>query len=273
MRIIYADSMFLLNFAADYLLLLAAGKICLLPLTRWRMALGAVWGGVYAVLSALYPGFFALGTVKIISGVLCAAIAFGGCGPFARTALVYFAVSAAFGGAIYAAIGLGGAAVTEGPVLGISTRTLVLSFALCYALLSAVFRGVGRRGTREIAVVSLSLRGRQVSFSALRDTGCELCDGRNRPVMAVRWDAAAELFPEISHPPRDAAELCLALSGLEGMAGRCRVLSCTTAVGSGGLLAAFRPDEISIKGEKSPHALAAITFAPLSPDGEYQALF
>ena len=75
MRIIYADSVFALNFAADYLLLLAAGKICSVPLHRWRMALGALWGGVYALLSILFPPIFALATAKILAGAITAAIA------------------------------------------------------------------------------------------------------------------------------------------------------------------------------------------------------
>ena len=273
MRVIYADSMFLLNFAIDYLLLLAAGKFCVLPLARRRMVLGALWGGVYSVLSAVCPAFFALASVKILAGLGCAAIAFGGCGRFLRTAVVYFAVSAAFGGAVYAAAGLAGTAPPAGPVMGVSAKTLLLSFALCYALLSAVFRGSGRRGSRETGEVSLLLRGREVHFRALRDTGSELTDSRGRPVMTVQWSAVAELFPELSVPPHDAAELCLALSALEGMAGLCRVLPCMTVTGSGGLLAAFRPDELKINGKKAPHALAALTLSPLSADGEYQALF
>ena len=59
MEIVYIDSLFLLNFIIDYLLLLAVGKICALPLRRWRMLLGALWGAVYAVLAVLLPRFFA----------------------------------------------------------------------------------------------------------------------------------------------------------------------------------------------------------------------
>ena len=44
MKVIYIDSLFLLNFILDYLLLLAAGRICALPLRRLRYALGAALG-------------------------------------------------------------------------------------------------------------------------------------------------------------------------------------------------------------------------------------
>ena len=273
MRVIYADSMFLLNFTVDYLLLLATGKICALPLRRGRMALGAAWGGVYALLAALIPAPFANAWVKILAGLGCAAIAYAPGPRFARSALVFFAVGAAFGGAVYAAVGLGGGMAPDAPLPAVSIRTLVLSFALCYAILSLVFRGLGRRSLRQVETAQLWLRGRSVSFRALRDTGSELRDNGGRPVMTVGWSAVAPLFPELSHPPRDPALLCLAMSELEGLAGRCRVLPCQTVTDSGGLLAAFRPDLLLIGGRSAPCRLVAVTMSPVSPDGDFQALF
>lgn len=273
MKIIYADSMFLLNFTIDYLLLLATGKICSLPLIRWRMALGAAWGGLYAVLTVVWPAFLTLASVKILAGAAAAAIAYCGLGRFARTAVVFFAVSAAFGGAVYAALSLGGLPLSGGPVVGVSLRTLVLSFALCYAALSLVFRGIGRRGEREIMQAEVTLRNRSVSFAALRDTGNELRDAGGRPVIAAEWEVLRPLFPDA--PPMhaaDSAEMLLSLSALEGMAGRCRLLSCTTVAGNDGLLLVFRPDKAVIDGKALPLSCAVITAGQLSPEGDYHAL-
>ena len=77
MEIVYIDSLFLLNFIIDYLLLLAVGKICALPRKRWRMLLGALWGAAYAVLAVLLPRFFAMAAVKLASGAALPLIAFG----------------------------------------------------------------------------------------------------------------------------------------------------------------------------------------------------
>lgn len=264
MRVIYADSMFLLNFVLDYLLLLAAGKICSLPLRRGRMAMGAAWGGLSAVLAAVWPEFFDPAAVKLLCGLAAAAIAYWGLGPFVRTALVFFAVSAAFAGAVYAVIGMGGSAL--------SPRTLLLSFAICYAALSLVFRGKAHLSRRETAPVTVSLHGQTVSFRALHDTGNELTDPSGHPVLTASWEALSLLFPGLNAPPGDPTGLFLALSDEETMAGRCRLLSCMTA-GGPGLLCAFRPDTITINGAQPPHRLVAVTFAPLSPGGEYQAIF
>ena len=44
MKIIYADSLVLLNAAVDYLLLLSAGKLCALPLRRRKPEIVGIRG-------------------------------------------------------------------------------------------------------------------------------------------------------------------------------------------------------------------------------------
>ncbi len=48
MTVVYIDSLFLLNFVVNYLLLLAAAKLSGEPLRRLRMAGGAALGAAYA---------------------------------------------------------------------------------------------------------------------------------------------------------------------------------------------------------------------------------
>ena len=52
---IYADSLFALNMAIDYFLLLCSAKISGAELRRWRFAAAAALGGAYAVACVL-PG-------------------------------------------------------------------------------------------------------------------------------------------------------------------------------------------------------------------------
>lgn len=274
MRIIYADSVLVLNFVIDYLLLLATGKICALPLVRWRMALASLWGGVYAVLSLVYPQFFAIAACKIFSGVAVAAIAFARFGRFARTAAVFFAVSAAFGGAVYASLSLGGIDPNGAAVLPLSLRTLILSFALFYALLSIVFRGKARRAALELGEVEILLRGRKLSCKALRDTGNELRDSKGAPVIVSEWAAVSPLFPDLApQQSLDPPSLLMAMDSLQGMKGRVSLLPCLTATSPEGLLPCLRPDGILINGEKAPHRLLAIIPGPISSDGSYRALY
>ncbi len=264
----------MLNFVIDYLLLLSTGKICSLPLVRWRMALASLWGGLYAVLSLIYPQFFAIAACKIFSGLALAAIAFARFGRFARTAGVFFAVSAAFGGAVYAALSLGGLDPKDAAVLPLSLRTLILSFALCYALLSIVFRGRAHRAAAELGEVEILLRGRKLSLKALRDTGNELRDTKGAPVIVSEWAAVYPLFPELSpQQALDPPSVLMAMDTLQGMKGRVSLLPCLTATSPEGLLPCLRPDGILINGEKAPHRLLAIIPGPISSDGSYRALY
>ena len=103
MDIIYIDRLFLLNLVLDYLIVLCSARLCGIRLRRARYAAAAVFGALYAALSLL-PGlaFFKLWPVKLICGLLMALIAFGGEDKLWRCCLTFFAVSALFGGAVWA---------------------------------------------------------------------------------------------------------------------------------------------------------------------------
>ena len=103
MEVIYLDSLFALNLLADYLLLLCAGRLCSLVLRRRRYLLAALLGAVYA--AALYLpglGFLRLPGWKLLVGGGMGWIAYGRERTPLRCIAVFFAVSAAYGGALWA---------------------------------------------------------------------------------------------------------------------------------------------------------------------------
>lgn len=266
---VYADSMFLLNFIIDYLLLLATGKICALRLTRGRMLLGAAWGGVYAVLTLVSPALFALPTVKLFSGGVVVLIAFGGQGRLWRSIVVFFAVSAAFGGAVYAALSLGFEPFGGGIFVPVSMKVLALSFAICYGALSLVFRRMGVRAERCIVNVEVELGGRRASFKALHDTGNELCEPvSGQRVVIAEESALGGLLPgEISG---GAAEMLLAAAKEPALTGRGRLIP-FSSLGGEGLLFCFRPDKLLIDGNEEAR-LVAVSPGRLCGDGDYQGI-
>ena len=141
MDVIYLDSLFGLNLLIDYCLVLVSARVCGVVLRRWRYALAALIGALYAALMVL-PGFgwLANGMMKLALGTAMALIAFGGEAHIVRCTVVFFAVSAAFGGAVYAASMLAGVSPGSGALVTVSGRVLALSFAACYAAVSLVFR-------------------------------------------------------------------------------------------------------------------------------------
>ena len=79
MRVVYVDSLFLINIIIDYILLLVTAKICGALVPRLRLFAGAVLGAGYAVAAVLpVTDFLAGPLVKVVVGILMVLAAFGG---------------------------------------------------------------------------------------------------------------------------------------------------------------------------------------------------
>ena len=271
MKVIYADSLVLLNAVIDYLLLLSAGKLCALPLRRGRMALGALWGGAYALACAALGGALAHPLAKLTAGALAVLIAFGCRTRPLRAVLAFYGAAAAFAGAVYAAMSLAGLPRETGLLLPVSPRVLVLSFALSYAVITLAFRSVGRRSERTLCTVELEFEGRLVALRALRDTGNELTDPLTGcGVVIVQAETLRPLLPGAELAARDPAAALEAACAL--WPGRFRLISCTGVAAGRALLLCFRPDAVYVEGHRRRDLLAAVSPNTLCPDGEYGAI-
>ena len=269
MRIIYADTLILWNAAVDYLLLLAAGQLCALPLRRWRIALGALWVGVYALLAAVYPAFWGLWTVKLAAGAFALLLGFGAERRTLRALVAFFAVGACFGGAVRFLSSLRGEPWnTAAPVSG---RVLLLSFALCYAAAAFVFRRVGAERGEALHDVTLVRQGKKLRLRALEDSGNALRDPLTGDAVMVA-DAAA-LAPLFDDPALLSLPAPEALARLEGEQGRgLRLMPCACVTAERALLLCFRPESIEVDGTPRRDLLVAISPNRLSPEGRYDAI-
>ena len=273
MRTIYLDSLFILNFIIDYIIVLAAGKICALPLRRRRMAAAAAAGGLYAVLAVMFPSVLALPVVKLCVGAVIPLAAFGQGRHYPRAAISFFAVSAGFAGAVYAISGLGGAPLGMGAYIPINMRMLFVSFALCYATINLAFRCVGRQRRGALHRVELSLGGKSAALTALEDTGNELIDPVSGEAVIVVWmDAIKSLLPpdsekKLSADPIKAYE---ELAQTASLTGKLRLVPYSCVSGCA-VMMCIRPDSLSVDG-KTSHALVGLSRTRLSGSGKYNAL-
>ena len=253
MDIIYIDEIFLVNALADYVLLLSAATLRALPLKRGRFALGAVLGGLYALLSALPPlRWLQSGSVKLAVSLLISVSAFGTEGLW-RSWLTFLLLSSAFAGAF---LGLGRLGRGSG-------RSLLIAFALLYALLRLLM--ARQLEGRRFMEAEVTLRDRRVSFRALYDTGNALFDPvSGLHVLIAESAALAPLFP--CPLSGDAAGDLRLLSGHV----RCRLLP-YRSVGGSGLLLCFKPDKLTLDGE-AKEMLVGLSPAPFGENGEYKAI-
>ena len=280
MEIIYIDSLFFLNLIINYLILLSSAKVSNIPLRRLKLGLAAAGGGLYAI-AALIPGLgvFSAWPVKIAAAVFMLLIAFGGERQFLRVCIIFFAISAAFGGAVYAASMLGGYGdpLRGGIYIPVSLRVLLPSFALCYAAVTIVFRRSGGSGGRTVKSLCIELGGEQNTVQALRDTGNHLRDPvSGKPCAIAEPESIAGLFPGAVMDIIVGSLMTPALA-LEALLevpeyGRLFRLVPYTAIGVPmSMLIAFRPDKAYVNG-KETELLIAVSPTRLCEDGQYTAI-
>lgn len=280
MTVIYIDSLFLLNFVVDYLLLLCAGRLAGEVLHRGRLALGAALGAAYAA-AVFFPGmgFLLHPLCKLSAAVLSLLAGYGGSRRLLRVTLVFFAVSAAFGGGIFALELLGGRGLTLKNGIFYSAmdlKLILLSAAGCYVLITLVLQRSARHTPRELAPAVLTLEGKRVALTALVDTGNTLTDPvSGRPVMVAEGERAKELFPRDHRPgPGDLRDPTSALAhlGTGEWSRRFRLLPYRSVGVERGLLLAVRVDELELNGRGRGPVLVALSPTPVSDGGGYQAL-
>lgn len=278
MTTIYLDTLFLLNALIDYLLLLCSARLAGEPLERLRFGAGAVLGGGYAV--ALFlpgMGFLYHPLCRLSVAVLMVLVAFARSRRLLRQVVVFFALSCAFGGGVLAVSLLGGQGLSIGGGViysGLDLKMVLLSAAGCYVALSAVFRNWGRHShvRGELRRVKITLEGREISLTALMDTGNTLCDPvSGRRVMVVEGACAAGLIPEVER--EDLTDPARGLERLGGRRpGRFRLLPYRAVGTERGLLLTLRADRVELDGARQESTLVALSPNPVSDGGGYQAL-
>lgn len=262
MKYIYIDSLFFLSLFTDYLLCLVTGRFCGLYLKRIRYFLSALFGAVYSVLVFL-PGlsFLALPVMELVSAGIMGLIAFGGEERLLRCLGVFFAVSASFGGAVWALTLHAGEAALD-------LRLLFFLFALFYLILSIIARSKLIKAEGRTVHTEIRLNERHCAFRALVDTGNCLTDPvTGAAVMIASPAALLPLFPGAGEilETGDAVELVEKAEASPRMQAKLRLLP-YRALGVEGLLPVFRPDEVRIEGKLRPGILVGIS-AHAASDG------
>lgn len=247
---VYLDGVMLLNFLVDFLLLLAAGRLCGFPVKLGRAIAGGALGGLYAAV-CLLPGFAFLGNFlwRTVSLGAMAVIAYGCSLSAWRRGLAFVFLSLALGGAV---MGIG-----KGGILGIVSAAGVLCILCCVG-----FRG--RLGGTAYIPVELNYGENRLTLTALQDTGNTLRDPvTGQQVLVIGADAAQKLTGLTQGQLQSPVESVGAIPGLR--------LIPYHSVGGSGFLLALRLQGVKIG---SWQGSTLVAFAPegLSREGAYQAL-
>ena len=274
MTVVYIDLLFLLNLIANYLLLLAAGRIAGAVLIRWRIGFGAAAGALYAAL-IFFPEleWLALWPCKLASGVVMSLIAYGGERCLLRVTVIFFGASAALAGAVLGLELLGSMSLTlEHGVFysRLDIRLLLLLFVACYFVLSLFFRRSGRYGGQELVCLEVEMDNGTAVLTALVDTGHSLTDpATNRPVVVAEAQALSRVLPDWADAsaPIRSVERCHA-AGLR----QARLVPYRAVGVECGMLLALRTKGVKADGRPLGRLLVALSPTPVDDGGAYHAL-
>ncbi len=278
MRVIYADTLFLINFIINYLILFASGHMVSLYIRRLRLALSAALGAVYSVLNFIFPLFSSL-PLKALLCVMMVLIAFGFKKElFLKSFLSFFAMSLSFGGAVFFAanfLSVGSFSISDGVYyINLPAHILLLCAGGAYLLLSLIFKGSSGSAARKLCKVKIEGE-ESFTLSALQDTGNSLkAPGTNAPVVISDYAHLRAAFPPRAREILDSAKsenLFLLLPELSEFSSF-RLLSYRTLSCNFSLLLAYRPLAVSIDGRRYRDALIAICDEALCETNAYSAL-
>lgn len=262
--VVYLDSVFCFNALLDYLLFLSAACLAGIPLRRRRYLLSGLLGGVYAAAAFLPGGAFLTATlVKAAVGLLLALVAFGREKRFWRLTLLTLVIACALAGSVLALGSLAGQTIPNARGIfytDVTAKTLLLSAAGVYLVLTGLFRAAGAHGLRgELLPVRVCVLGQTVCLTALRDTGNTLRDAAGAPVLTAELSAFPVLADLVGALPLTEA---LPLLRQRAPALRPQLLPIRTA-GGGGLLLSVRCDWVEADGCRTPGLRMALTSTAL----------
>lgn len=276
--IIYLDLLFALNALADYVLLYVAGRIAGARVSHLRLAVAAVWGGLYACAQpfGLAPwAYTPLGVLGAAAATLAIAYAPVPLRQALRLGLAFLGTAVALAGTVFALMFAHAATSAAG------LPWWLMGIPLLAAVLTA--RHYGSRALRRwravpeaMVPVAVGVGAQEVSVMALVDTGNRLRDPLGQsPVVVIEARALRALLPPsllASASQRAPAweEVAGALDGTP-WAARLRLIPYRALGTEGGLLLGFRPDRAVVAGQLVDPTIG-LSATPLDPSGRYQAL-
>lgn len=267
---VYLDVLFLLNVSMDYLILYAVSGILHTGKRLWFCAL---LGGIYGIFAAEFPWFGNVGLQLLFSGVMI----FLAYRPvnffqFLRFFLIFQSVSFVLGGILYKIISVSkqGRWINGVMYFDFSLLQFLVFTLLCWVFLTIGVKICHRAVRTERKTIKICGCGKEVSLSALSDTGCTLTEPMTGWAVIV---AEYEKISEILSPGLQKA----VISGqTEEISERIYWVPFQTVGEGDGFMIAFCPERISVLQGKNEcvlqHVLIGIVRRKLTEDQSYSAL-
>jgi len=286
---VYADILFLINFAINFPVLYMTGKMARLHPPLWRLTLGAVLGATYAALM-FFPrlsfGYSALAKVLFSLSVVALTFHIRGVRLYIKTVGFFYLVTFCLGGSVMALFYFTGAGVSLGAVvkngilyMNLPWKTLLLSVGISYCILCIGWGFLQNRLSKEnmIRKVGIFWDGREVWLDALLDTGNALCEPfSGAPVIVAEYERLLPVLPPALAGAFSEGEPRVEEITDEKIRGRIRVIPFSSLGKEHGMLIGFRPDQAKLLENEqikdTGEVIVGIYTKPLARDRSYEAL-
>ena len=273
--VVYADVLLVVNLFVNYLLLLCSSMIMKKHTGRLRILLGASIGAVYGFVVFLpeLPGIIEF-LIRLIASAVIVLGAFGfkNLPSFLRCFCTFFAVSFSFGGillVLWITVAPIGMVYNNGAVyFDIDLAVLAISTIISFAVVSILAHFTARRAPKDsIALVKIAYQGKEVSLTALVDTGNSLCETfSGYPVILGEIESLEKIMPKAVREFINGEDV--------SSSPEMRLVMHKTVSGTG-VLPVFRPDYIEVKSAshnvKTNEVYVAVTRDNLAR-GEYELI-
>ncbi len=179
--VLYADVLFLVNFAMDFISLSAAATLASVSKKPLRLCIASALGAVYGVAATAsgMEGALQYILASAVGASMCL-IGYGLCPiiTFLRRYLIFWGCGALLGGIMTAVLSMGSIPFRRSYLLSLIPGA-------CTVLFFTV-RAIRARSSCESVKITVTCRGRTLSLDALCDSGNFLCDPfSGRPVVIV----------------------------------------------------------------------------------------
>lgn len=287
----YVDVILIGNLIIDFFILKITSKLSKIKTTSLKLLMGAIPGALYAV-AAVFPSmsmFFNF-PMKVAVSVLMVIIAFtpDKFRELFRIVAVFYFISFAFGGAIFAVYYLTGSGTIVNNVFliyGVSLPLLILGFAVSCLLMNYCWDYVQDRLLKRklIYKVLIEVGGSVIETSAMLDTGNTLKEPiSNLPVIVVEYDVMKDILPgKLSDAFSDKNKefnfenLCSLFDNSEWMV-RIRLIPFSSLGKQNGMMIGIKPDAVRLTAKKYVKEVKDVVIGlynnRISKDGEYRAL-
>lgn len=292
MAVIYIDVLFVVNLIVNHLLIRISCIFAGLKPNKWRIVLGAFIGACYAVL-VFFPDFSIIHTTiyKFLISMLIVAVSspFYSIRSYAKTVLIFYAVSFAFGGCVlgvfyFSNVGAELGAVYSNGILYFNLPWTILAFSgFVFYISVKLFAFISKKGLQKGYLkkrLILYFRNKTAEVTALLDTGNSLVDPVTLyPVIVVEYKLLKGLFEEelISELDRignEKIEWIMSSLAQKGLSSR--LIPFSSIGKENGMLLGFIPDKAEIYDDYGKKVLGncvvAIYEKQLSKDKSFGAL-